>query len=43
MKSIGNGTSAKVYEVIEPAMNIADDDKNYAMKIISRNLVMKQS
>ena len=37
------GNSAKVFEVIEPAMNICDKDKNYAMKIINRSLVMKQS
>jgi len=37
------GTSAKVVEVIEPAMNMDGKDKNYAMKIINRNLVNKQS
>ena len=37
------GKSAKVFEVIEPAMNICDKDNNYAMKIIDRSLVMKQS
>ena len=37
------GKSAKVFEVIEPAMNICDQDNNYAIKIINRSLVMKQS
>lgn len=36
------GTSSKVYQVVEPG-RIDDEDSNYAMKIINRALLAKQS